>query len=133
MAQHDALKALENQMKALELAKAGVSYRLIAETVGYKSSQAAWAAVKSALKKVITPAAEEVRLMEIERLDAALMAVWPSVTKGQYGAIDRFLRIQERRAKLLGLDAPARQDITSGGEKIGWKDFISGNTDADSE
>jgi hypothetical protein len=41
-----------------------------------------------------------------------LLALWPQVLKGNQGAIDRALRVMERRAKLLGLDAPTRQEVT---------------------
>lgn len=37
--------------------------------------------------------------------------------------MDRRLRVKERRARLLGLDAPAKQDITSGGQVLGqWSE-----------
>lgn len=110
--------AHDNQLKALELRKAGVSYQRIAETLGYKDSSGAWRAVKAALKKTLQEPADELRTLEIERLDAMLSAIWASVKQGQYGAQDRALKIMERRAKLLGLDAPVKQDITSDGEKI---------------
>jgi len=116
--QQDAVNALDNQLKALELRKAGISYARIAETLGYKDGSGAWRAVKAALKKTLQEPAEELRTLEIERLDAMLAAIWGSVKQGQYGAQDRALKIMERRAKLLGLDAPTKQDITSGGEKI---------------
>jgi hypothetical protein len=34
------------------------------------------------------------------------------------GIYDRIFRIMERRAKLLGLDAPTKQDVTTGGAAI---------------
>lgn len=116
--QEDAVKAHDNQLKALELRKAGVSYQRIADSLGYKSASGAHKAVQTALKKTLQEPADDLRRLEVERLDAALAAVWSSVLKGQYGAVDRFLRIQERRARLLGLDAPTKADITSGGDKI---------------
>jgi len=116
--QEDAVKAHDNQLKALELRKAGVSYQRIADTLGYKSASGAHKAVQTALKKTLQEPSDDLRKLEVERLDAALAAVWASVLKGQYGAVDRFLRIQERRARLLGLDAPTKTDVTSGGEKI---------------
>lgn len=100
--------AHDNQLKALELRKAGVSYQRIAETLGYKDASGAWRAVKSALKKTLQEPAAELRTLEVERLDAMLSAIWASVKQGQYGAQDRALKIMERRAKLLGLDAPVK-------------------------
>jgi hypothetical protein len=49
--------------------------------------------------------AELVRL-ELERLDRMLLAIWTQITNGNFGAIDRGLRISERRSRLLGLDQP---------------------------
>ena len=50
--------------------------------------------------------------MELRRLDKALNAIWNKVIDGQLDALDRFLRIQERRAKLLGLDAPNETQLS---------------------
>src|SRR5687768_1561567 len=49
---------------------------------------------------------------DIARLVAAEKAIWPAVLRGDVLAVDRLLRIMERRAKLLGLDAPKKVDIT---------------------
>lgn len=48
---------------------------------------------------------------EIVRLDAMERALWPKVLACDLQAFDRQLRIMERRAKLLGLDAPKRIDV----------------------
>jgi len=55
----------------------------------------------------------------VERLDQMLLALGPMLRTNQregrmanLGAIDRALKIMERRAKLLGLDAPVRQEVT---------------------
>ena len=41
-----------------------------------------------------------------------LLALWRRVQNGDERAIDRVLRIMERRAKLLGLDAAAKTEHT---------------------
>ncbi len=100
--------ANDNQRKALELRKAGVSYQQIADALGYKDASGAWRAVKAGLKKTLQEPADDLRKLELERLDSAAAAIYPSVKQGQYGAIDRWIKIMERRAKLLGLDAPTK-------------------------
>ena len=100
--------ANDNQRKALELRKAGVSYQQIADAIGYKDASGAWRAVKAGLKKTLQEPADDLRKLELERLDSAAAAIYPSVKQGQYGAIDRWIKIMERRAKLLGLDAPTK-------------------------
>lgn len=53
---------------------------------------------------------EALRRIELERLDVAQAAIWPLVVQGDLNAIDRLLRISARRAALLGLDAPVKQE-----------------------
>lgn len=111
-----ALDTMDKKLEALELRKAGNSYAEIANALGYKTSSGAYRAVMTALKKTLQDPSEEVRQLEIERLDAMLMAMWEKRDKPMYA--DRILRIMERRAKLLGLDAPTKTDLTSKGEAI---------------
>lgn len=113
--QQQQLSAVEKQCKALELRKQGKSYIEIATAVGYRKASGAHAAVKSALHKTLTEPADELRVLEAERLDALLAAVWEKAKNGDPKAVDNALRIMERRAKLLGLDAPTATDITTGG------------------
>ena len=46
------------------------------------------------------------RSVELMKLDEMEMGITKSAKQGHEGAIDRTLRIMERRAKLLGLDEP---------------------------
>lgn len=48
------------------------------------------------------------RVLEERRLDAILMVLWPLVRGGDQGAVDRVLRVMQRRAALRGLDAPTK-------------------------
>lgn len=113
------IAAVERQRQALELRKAGAGYVAIAQKVGYKGPSGAYNAIRSALKRTIQEPADELRKLEVERLDRMLLAIWDQVRNGNQGAIDRALRIGERRARLLGLDAPTKQDITSAGKPVG--------------
>jgi hypothetical protein len=110
----------ERTAQALELRKAGLTYRQIGERLGF-TEQGAHICVTRALERIGKLAADEVeavRLLEIERLDRMLAAIWGQVLNGNFGAIDRALRIQERRARLQGLDAAAKHDITTDGQPI---------------
>jgi len=109
------LDALDRQMQALELRKAGVSYSDIAKNLGYKSASGAFAAVRSALKKTLREPADELRTLELERLDALWFTYYPMAKRGDRQAMDRCIRIMERRARLLGLDAPQRTEQTVAG------------------
>ena len=48
--------------------------------------------------------AEQVRHLELARLDALGAALWPKVLDGELAACAVYLKAMERRAKLLGLD-----------------------------
>jgi len=102
------VEAHTRQLQALELRKAGVTYEGIAKQLGYKSPEAVFQAVKAAMKSSLNEPANEIREMEVKRLDDMLLAMWPQVKNGNQGAVDRSLRIMERRARLLGLDAPTK-------------------------
>ena len=105
--------------EALKHRAAGLNYRQIAEVTGV-SPATAMKRVHSAmaeLKRDNLAEAELLVTLELERLDNMLNGLWPAAFAGDCAAVDRVLRIMERRAKLLGLDAPAKAVIenTDGG------------------
>ena len=61
-----------------------------------------------AIRQITRENAEAYVALECERLDALTKAVWQPAMRGDLNAVDRVLRIMERRAKLLGLDADAK-------------------------
>jgi hypothetical protein len=79
--------------------------------------------------------ASELKAEELSRLDGMLRGLWPDARKGSHGAVDRVLKIMERRAKLLGLDAPVKVGL--GGDKdappIGHTHNIQTYSDAELE
>lgn len=105
------LVVMERQRQALELRKEGHTFAVIATKLGWKDQRGAFEAVKSALKKVLRPPAETLRTLDLERLDTALLSLWPRVRTGDPKAINTMLRILERRARLLGLDSPIAIDF----------------------
>lgn len=54
----------------------------------------------------------EVRDLELHRLDTMLASVWSSVCRGDTQSVTTALRISERRARLLGLDAATKAEVT---------------------
>jgi len=107
--------AKSRELECLALRKAGATYDQIAEKTGL-AREGARLAVSRALKGLAaatTEAAEEVRQLELDRLDAMLLGLWQKAQRGDAQAIDRVLRIQERRAKYLGLDVAQKVDITT--------------------
>lgn len=130
-------RKLEAQGKALELRRMGFGFQEIANQIGC-SLGAAHGYVKSALVDAmgqIEAHSVEIRAEEISRLDGMLRGLWPDARKGNHGAVDRVLKIMERRAKLLGLDAPAK--IGHGGDPdappVGHQVNLQNFTDAELE
>lgn len=106
------LAAHQRQLRALELRLAGVTYQQIADELAYAGRQGAYKAVESALKLTLQEPAEALRRLSSERLDRATLAIWRAVSAGDLRAIETMLRIEARRARLLGLDAPARSELS---------------------
>tara|TARA_Y100000588_G_scaffold329325_1_gene365415 strand:- start:3396 stop:3812 length:417 start_codon:yes stop_codon:yes gene_type:complete len=70
--------------------------------------------IRAALKRLtkeMKSAAEGIRSLELSRLDEMQTAIWQDCMDGKLTAIDRVLKIMERRSKLVGLDAPDRLDV----------------------
>lgn len=121
----------ERDMRAVELRRVGLTYQQIADQMGIDRATVL-DSVKRGLHTLYDEAAEEVRKIEMIRLDdltrvaqTIMTRRHPLVSQGKVivhpetkevvldpmpvlYAIDRMIRIQERRAKLLGLDAPTK-------------------------
>ena len=127
------LETAERDGEIARLRSTGMSFADIGAQFGI-SRQAAHQGFKRALAETVREASEDVRVTELARLDrlyqealAVLAARHLVVQNGRVvrdadgeplvdpkprlGAIDRALKVQERRAKLLGLDAPTKNDV----------------------
>ncbi len=99
---------VDKEIKVLELRRAGLTWSAIADQTGYADATGAYAAYKRAIKRVLDEPADEVRKQELDRIDRLQVAVWNRALKGDDKAINTVLRLMERRARLLGLDAAQR-------------------------
>lgn len=116
----------ERRQKVFALRKAGATFRAIAAQIAVEFQQPQYSyslAAKDAtyflneLIQLSIADAEEFWQMELERLDAAQIAIARQVQAGDLYAIDRWIRIIETRCKLLGLylpaaERPAREEAT---------------------
>lgn len=107
------LAAAERERRALELRKSGASFPAIARTLGYAHPSGAYRSVMAGLRKTLQEPADDLRQLETSRLDEMLMRLWPQVIAGDHSAMDRVLRIMERRAKYMGLDAAQKAEVSS--------------------
>ncbi len=101
------IKSLEHERDALSLRIGGARYAAIGDALGMTEAGAAKAVYRALdrIRSEIRESADQYIQLQLERLDKMLLGVWPEAVKGRYGAIDRVLKIEERRARLLGLDA----------------------------
>jgi hypothetical protein len=100
----------ERALQALRLRAQGLGYQAIADALGYGGPSGAYQAVKRALERTRQEASDEVRTLELSRLDALLNAAWERAMSGDYKSIANVLSIMDRRAKYLGLDQAQKVD-----------------------
>lgn len=109
---------LEQMKKCLELRLEGYSYDQMAELTGWAYTTCR-KAVKEALAQSVTEVADEVRMIEMRRLDEMLMAHWPN--RALPRSADVILKLMDRRSKYLGLDVP-QTDLIDAAQAL--RDFI---------
>jgi len=117
VASADKVLALEREEQILRMRIGGARYQQIADRLGIAPStvgralqrgMARWQAQADDL-------VSELIWLQLERLDRLLLTLWPNALEGSLGAIDRVLKIEERRAKLMGLDLVANLNIEHSG------------------
>lgn len=110
------VNAIENRNKAFQYRKLGYSYSRIAKALGVTVA-AAYFMVSEKLQELnasLLENAKDVFHMELERLDSILIPALSKAKKGDMLALDRVLKIMDRRARYLGLDAPKEYRIYDG-------------------
>lgn len=128
----------ERDAEAARLRSRGVSYPEIARQLGYTDKANARRAIEKIMAEVVREPAEELVRVETERLDHLLREALTVLENEHYAssagrlvigpdggpladdgpklaAIDRLLKIAERRSKLLGLDAPSKSAVAVSG------------------
>ena len=88
----------------------GKTFEAIAEEAGYNSKQAAYDAVKRSLDAITREPAEALLKLDLERLDAMWGIHYLNAQGGDVQALAACMKLMERRARLLGLDAPVKVD-----------------------
>ncbi len=125
----------ERDAECARLRARDYTYQQIADATGFTSRTGARFAVERALARTITEPGEELRRIELMKLDALARAAWRVLEARHYlvsqgrlirledgappleddgpvlQAIDRLLKISERRSRLLGLDSPVRMEV----------------------
>lgn len=105
----------ERRAKAIQLRLAGMDWVAIATRLGYSNKAAACKDLSRALAANLAEvgrSVEELREVELMRLDRLRIAVWSSAVAGDLRAVDTVLKISDRYVNLLGLAAPAHAEVT---------------------
>ena len=100
-------KLVEKEATIIELRHEGYVWREIATMVDM-SIAGVVKAYKRALMRHPIATIEEHRELELDRLDNLQRTNWQPAVNGNLRAADYVLRVIDKRAKLLGLDAPLK-------------------------
>jgi hypothetical protein len=126
------IKESQRREEALSLRLMGLTFEQIAQKLGIKR-QSAYALVKKAIE---TRSAEnwerieEMRQEEVERLRSMLGIAVSAAVKGDLGGVREVRAISDQLAKLQGLYAPVRQELTGkDGGAIEIKGYVNVSPD----
>lgn len=109
------IDVIERERQVIEMRRAGQTFDEIANAIGYATPASAHHAYTRALKRtLITAGTEEIREQELDRLERLQTFAWVEAERGNLKAMETVLKIMQRRARLLGLDAPIKtqQEVT---------------------
>jgi DNA-binding CsgD family transcriptional regulator len=103
--------AKDRRARCLEMRIAGLSEREIAARLGVSKTQVVRMLATSldALNASEMNGAQRLRRIELERCEKMMKGLMPHFRDPRY--VDSLLRIQERAANYLGLDAPKREEV----------------------
>lgn len=96
----------------MEMLNASVSVEEIAEKIGC-TIDAVYKIRVRVLSRYVEKQADEYRNEDLARLEALTRTLWPKARRGDVQAIDRLLKIMERKAKYTGADAPVEIKVES--------------------
>ena len=98
--------AASRRVRAVELKTAGLTYEQIAVKLGYANRGTVYRLVSEALKAQTVEAVDQLRSLEVERLDRLQFGVWQKAMDGDVPSAILAVRVIMARCRLLGLDGP---------------------------
>lgn len=93
----------DRMAKALQLREQGATYDQIATTLGISRTRA-YDDVMDALKEITREPAESVLKVELRRIDKLWQVAYRAAISGDMRAMDRTVKLMDRRIRLHGLD-----------------------------
>ena len=105
----------ERSAMVLDLYKRGMTMRATAEELNCTESQVGndIRSYIDELRRMGLQSAAQYRQVQLERIQDSVRAIWPMVLAGRMEAINTLIKLMEREARLLGLDAPTKVDLTA--------------------
>ncbi len=99
-----------SQLTSSGLRAQGLGYAEIAREVGYANKGTAHKVIAQALEARECQDVDLLRQVELDRLDALQVALWPRAVRGDVPAVLAVLRVLDQRIRLLGLaEVPRKQ------------------------
>jgi|TARA_R100001086_G_scaffold236136_1_gene159428 transposase-like protein len=109
----------ERQRLIMRYRRQGMTVSEIAESLD-SSASAISSALETAYRALhVEDEAAVARQMDLERLDELHQSYWDPAKDGDIKAAEFILKTMDRRAKMLGIDAPI-ETKTDGNLQIGW-------------
>jgi hypothetical protein len=113
------VRAQERRAQVLRLRLAGVPFDQIGQQLDPPvSRQRAHQLYRDALAQIVREPAEETVKADLERLDMLWRAVIARALAGSARHAEVGIRVLERRARMLGLDAPTRTELRMTVEEV---------------
>jgi hypothetical protein len=104
-------EVLEKERQVVALRAQGMTWAQIADSVGYADASGSRDAYMRAASRVVVDDINEMRNLELQRLDNIQSAHWLNAMGGDVSAANLVLKVIESRRKLLGLDAPTNINV----------------------
>jgi hypothetical protein len=108
----EAIERWERDYECVKMRRAQCDWDTIVAKLGYASRGHAHDRFVAFLRAYPRDDVAALRDLEADRLEEAGNALWPEIQKGNARAAEVWNKLSERRAKLLGMDAPIRQEVT---------------------
>lgn len=99
------------EIACLKIRLGGGSYGDMVREGLYASRGAARTAVQRALQKMYVEPTEQVRALEVARLEALTNAHWKKAIGGDIASTKMCVELSARKCRILGIDAPTKVDI----------------------
>lgn len=120
--------AREKQEQALELRKAGATYKEISTALSFYDASAAKRAVDRAMARNVVETSSEIILLDLQRLDELQKRCMAQLrNKNDLSQVDRILRIMSQRYALAGIGEETAREVR---EAMGITQQITNNNTA---